>query len=105
MAFIPIALLSRTPQMLVKFSTCFINQIDYLICDSTEFEVEYFKTLNNEYQSTRFIYKFENNNLLLYLDKNDSNFASFKAFKLSNTSQKLLDNFFSEPIAIFTRTN
>ncbi len=79
------------------------NQIDYLICDSIEFEVEYFKTLNNEYQSTRFIYKIENNNLLLYLDFNDSNFASFKSFKLSNTSRKFLDNFFSEPIAIFTR--
>jgi hypothetical protein len=81
------------------------NQIDYFICDSTEFESEYFKTLNNEYQSTRFIYKFEGNKLLLYLDYNDSNFASFRSFKLSVTSQKFLDNFFSEPIAVFIRVD
>jgi heat shock protein HslJ len=80
------------------------EQIDFLFCEKVDYESNYFKMLSGAYDVS-FIYKIKGNKLYFYIDKSNGRYNNFRNLTFSNNSQKVINSFFDNPLAIFERIN
>ena len=65
-----------------------------------EYESNYFKMLSGGYDAS-FIYKIKGNKLYFYIDKSNGRYNNLRNLTFSNNSQKIINSFFDNPLAIF----